>query len=108
MDTETIARVEATVRAVAEERGYPVDELVVFGSRARDDYGTESDVDVLVVSSAFEGMDTLSRPGAFYDRWDYGALPEPEFICLTPREFETASRKDPHIVRTAVEEGVHL
>lgn len=108
MDTETITAVEETVRAVASERGYPLDELVVFGSRARDDYDVGSDIDILIVSAAFEGMDTLGRPGAFYDAWDYETLPEPEFICLTPEEFERAGRKDPNIVRTAVEEGVRL
>lgn len=108
MDTKTITRVEEIVRTVAEEQGYQLAELVVFGSRARDDYSPESDIDVLIVSSAFEGMDTLSRPSAFYDGWDYEELPEPEFICLTPKEFERAGRKDPNIVRTAVEEGVRL
>lgn len=108
MDSETIAQVETTVRTVADEHGYQVAELVVFGSRARDDYRDDSDIDVLIVSPAFEGMDTLSRPGVFYDGWDYEALPEPEFICLTPEEFERAGRKDPNIVRTAVEEGVRL
>lgn len=108
MDTETITTVEETVRTIADEHGYQVTELVVFGSRARDDYADDSDVDVLIVSPDFDGMDTLSRPGVFYDGWDYDALPEPEFICLTPGEFERAGRKDPNIVRTALEEGVRL
>lgn len=108
MDSDTIAKVEEIVRAVASEHGFPLTELVVFGSRARDDYHVESDIDVLIVSPAFDGMDTLSRPGVFYDGWDYDELPEPEFICLTPEEFEQAGRKDPNIVRTAVEEGVRL
>lgn len=108
MDSETIAKVEATVRAAAENHGYPLDEVVVFGSRARDDYDADSDVDVLIVSDAFKGMDTLSRPGVFFDVWDYEELPDPEFICLTRHEFEVAREKDPNIVRTALEEGVAL
>ncbi|PSP42878.1 hypothetical protein BRC68_09885 [Halobacteriales archaeon QH_6_64_20] len=42
------------MRAGAERAGIEVTEVVVFGSRARDDYRPESDVDALVVSPDFE------------------------------------------------------
>lgn len=106
MDTETIERVTETLVETAERVGYTLDEVVIFGSRARDDYRPESDVDVLLVSPDFEGVAAYKRPKLFYRHWDYDELPDPEFVCLTPEEFEERKQKRPHIVRTAVEEGV--
>ncbi len=53
-------------------------------------------------------MKNYKRPKVFYRNWDYGELPDPEFICLTPNEFEEKRRKKTHIVRTAVEEGTEI
>lgn len=106
MDTETVERVTETLVTTAEEVGYTLSEVIIFGSRTRDDYRPESDVDVLLVSPDFEGMPSYKRPKLFYRHWDYDELPDPEFICLTPAEFEERKAKRPHIVRTAVEEGV--
>lgn len=108
MDTETIERVRENLVATAERVGYALEEVIAFGSRARDDYQVESDVDVLVVSPDFEGMKAYKRPKLFYRGWDYETLPDPEFICLRPAEFEDRRTKQPHIVRTAVEEGVSV
>ena len=108
MDTETIEHVRRSVRAAAERGGYALTELVVFGSRARADYREESDVDVLIVSPDFAGIPYYKRPKQFYREWPYDELPDPEFICLTPAEFDRTREKRPHIVRSAVEEGVSL
>lgn len=105
MDTETIGRVTETLRSTADRVGYTLADVIVFGSRARDDYRPESDVDVLIVSPDFEGVPAYKRPKLFYRHWDYDELPDPEFICLTPAEFEERRTKHPHIVSTAVEEG---
>ena len=104
MDTETIERVTETLLETAERIDVTLEGVIVFGSRAREDYRPESDVDVLLVSPDFEGVSAYKRPKLFYRYWDYDELPDPEFVCLTPEEFE--ERKRPHIVRTAVEEGV--
>lgn len=66
MDRETIDRVAEAIRAGAERAGIEVTEVVVFGSRARDDYRPESDVDALVVSPDFEGQRNYERPKPFY------------------------------------------
>lgn len=50
MDTETIERVRGLIRLVAEKEGMEIERLVVFGSRSREDYREESDVDILIVS----------------------------------------------------------
>lgn len=108
MDTDTIARVTERIEGIAERVGYPIQELIIFGSRTREDYRPESDVDILVVSEAFEGMPTHQRTKLFYRHWDYDRLPDPELICLTPDEFAAQKETRPHIVRTAVEEGVSV
>lgn len=108
MDTETIERVTETLRETAARVGYTLTEVIVFGSRVRDDYRPESDVDLLVVSPDFEGVPAYKRPKLFYRYWDYDTLPDPEFVCLTPAEFEEQRDLDPHIVNTAVDEGVSV
>lgn len=108
MDTKTIGQVTENLATTADRVGYTLEEVIVFGSRARDDYRPESDVDVLVVSPDFEGMKPYKRPKLFYRGWDYDELPDPEFICLTPAEFEERKQLRPHIVRTAVTEGVSV
>lgn len=108
MDSKTIDQVTETVTATAERIGLTLTEIIVFGSRARDDYRPESDVDVLLVSPDFADVKPYKRPKLFYRYWDYDTLPDPEFICLTPAEFDERRRKEPHIVRTAVEEGVSV
>lgn len=108
MDTETIERVTANIESTADRTGVSLDELIIFGSRARGDHRPESDVDVLMVSPDFEGVPVYRRSKLFYRYWDYDVLPDPEFICLTPDEFEERKEKQPHIVRTAVDEGVSV
>lgn len=108
MDTKTIERVTANLESTSDRIGVSLDELIIFGSRARGDHRPGSDVDVLMVSADFEGMPGYRRTKLFYRHWDYDELPDPEFICLTPAEFEERKDKQPHIVRTAVEEGVSV
>lgn len=108
MDSKTIRRVSETLRETADAVGYTLTEVIVFGSRVREHYRPESDVDVLLVSPDFEGVPAYKRPKQFYRRWDYDELPDPEFLCLTPEEFEERKQLRPHIVRTAVDEGVSV
>ena len=108
MDRETISRVRENLVETADQIDLELAEVIVFGSRARGDYRPESDVDVLIVSPDFEGMKAYKRPKQSYRGWDYDTLPDSEFICLTQSEFDERRQKQPHIVRTAVEEGVSV
>lgn len=108
MDTATIERVCENLEATAHRLDLSFEELIVFSSRTRVDYRPESDVDIVVVSPDFDGIPAYRRPKQFYRYWDYDTPPDPEFICLTPGEFEAQKAKQPHIVRTAVEEGVSV
>ena len=108
MDRETVELVEKVIKSAADENGTELSKLVVFGSRVRDDYRESSDVDILIVSPDFENINYFKRPRPFYSRWDFDELPEPEFICLTPEEFEEKKQKKGGIVKTAEEEGVSI
>lgn len=108
MDPNTLYRVSRSVRRAAEQAGYNLEEAIVFGSRARGDHREHSDIDLLIVSPDFSGVPRYKRPQLFYRHWDYDALPDPEFICLTSEEFQQSRTKRPHIVRTAVEEGTPI
>lgn len=81
----------------------PVERLLLFGSQATGRAGPESDVDVLVVSPAYQGKTYIARASATWECWD---LPHPvDFLCYTPEEFERL-KGQVSIVRDALREGV--
>lgn len=80
----------------------PIERVILFGSRAGDEYLEGSDVDLIVVSPAFEDVPWPDRAADLYLLWD--APIDPEFLCYTPREFER-KRDEIGIVRSAVAEG---
>lgn len=79
--------------------------VLVFGSRARGDALKDSDLDLLIVAQAFEGVRWLDRPVRVTEECDirFGV----ELLCYTPEEYQ---RKlgELGIVRTASEEGLEL
>lgn len=79
-----------------------IEHMVLFGSRARGDARAWSDVDIMVVSPAFEGKLAGHRAAPFYLGWDID-IPV-EFVCYTPEEFASFKAR-PGFVRTALEEG---
>jgi hypothetical protein len=84
---------------------YTPEKVLLFGSRARGDNLIDSDVDMIIVSRKFEGVNWLERIRDVSVYWD-GLVPlEP--ICYTPAEFEEKKNMI-GIVREAVREGVEL
>jgi predicted nucleotidyltransferase len=80
-----------------------VEHFTLFGSRATGRAHPESDVDVLVVSSGFEGQNFLQRARAVRREW---SLPQPiDVLCYTPAEFARL-RAEVSIVSVALAEGV--
>lgn len=78
---------------------------IVFGSRARGDALTTSDLDVILVSPRFAALPFLERPVAVLAALDYpGGL---DLLCYTPEEFE-ARRAELGIVHVALAEGFEL
>lgn len=63
MEAAMIERVEAFLHHMGDE--LDIERAYVFGSRAREDYGDWSDVDLIIVSSDFEGVPTYLRAKPF-------------------------------------------
>jgi predicted nucleotidyltransferase len=78
---------------------------VIFGSRARGDALSTSDLDVILVSPTFRSIPFLRRAVAVLEALDYPA--GLELLCYTPEEF-AAKRDEYGIVRVALEEGISV
>ena len=81
------------------------EKILLFGSRARGEHLKESDIDLIVVSSKFEGTPFVERMVEAYGMWNKKI--DLEQICYTPAEFEK-KKKELGIVRQAVKEGIAL
>lgn len=81
---------------------FPLEQAILFGSRARSEELLDSDYDLILVSAAFEGMGWTDRIRAVLDLWDLDADLQP--LCYTPAEF---ARKAAEIstVAEAVRQG---
>ena len=67
-----------------ERMGVSVEEVKLFGSFARGDYVEGSDLDLVIVSGDWEGMNYVERLSLLYRLWDKPV--DANFIPLTPRE----------------------
>jgi hypothetical protein len=84
---------------------YFISEVILFGSRARDEYLLSSDVDLIIVSPDFEGVYFLNRIVMMLELWE-GEVPlEP--LCYTPSEF-SSMKNQLTIVNVACSEGIEL
>lgn len=94
-------RVTRHVRALL--RRARLDEAILFGSRARSDWLTTSDADLIVVSPRFDGVRLLDRIYRLHDCWD--GPRELEVLPDSPEEFARA-REDSGLVRAALTHGL--
>jgi hypothetical protein len=108
MDRETIRKVKRQLENIADEKNLELERIIVFGSRVRDDFTEDSDIDILLVSDDFEGTEWYKRGGGFQRGWDYEVLPTPEIICLTNAEFQDRKGNIGDVVRKAFEEGIEV
>lgn len=77
--------------AALKRYGIPADRVYLFGSRARGDEGPGSDIDLIIVSSAFSGMPLWKRCEALGDALAEVFQPI-DVLAYSPEEF--ASKKD--------------
>ena len=63
MATQLLVDIEQVVHELCAERAIPIESVRFFGSRALGTAQDESDVDILLVSPAFEGKDIFQRAG---------------------------------------------
>ncbi len=86
-------------------RAYRIERILLFGSRGRGDALVTSDVDLVVVSPDFRGVNWRERAIAVSRLWR-GPV-RLEALCYTPEEFQKRAT-ELSIVRRASEEGVRL
>ncbi len=87
------------------DKDYPVEKMLLFGSRARGDAKEGSDIDLIIVSSRFRKLNFIERGARMYDYWKI-RMPV-DFLCFTPSEFD-ARRKGATIVTEALREGIEI
>lgn len=80
-----------------------VEKVIIFGSRARGDYLTDSDVDLIMISRDFEGVPFYERMDKMILLWESPL--DLDVLCYTPEEFRI-KQEEICIVKQAVEEGV--
>ncbi|MBM3308992.1 MAG: nucleotidyltransferase domain-containing protein [Candidatus Altiarchaeales archaeon] len=84
-------------------RRYDIEQMLLFGSRARGEGLLSSDVDVLIISKDFMKLPFKKRPDTFLDSWK---LPvDLEVLCYTPDEFER-KKNEIGLVKEAAKTGI--
>lgn len=91
------------VRRLQEQ--YRLHRLILFGSRATDDWLQDSDYDFVIVSPDFAGKRFTERAAEVSHLWeaDVGL----EALCYTPEEFRRKARQI-NIVAEAMNTGIEL
>ncbi|HEX3013226.1 MAG TPA: nucleotidyltransferase domain-containing protein [Methanobacterium sp.] len=79
--------------------------VLLFGSRARNDYLKESDYDFIIVSRKFENIHFLKRIEQVLMFWDLDQ--DVDILPYTPEEFER-KKYEIGIVNEALKEGIIL
>lgn|SRR3989338_2002539 len=81
--------------------------VILFGSRARGDSRTSSDIDIILISKNFENVPYYARADRFYLLWQYPEGVEIDIICLTEKEL-ALKKKQIGIVKEAMKEGIEI
>jgi len=102
MDRKAVKVVKRFIRKVS--KYLKVEKAILFGSRVRDEWLEDSDIDLIVVSPV-NGIHFTDRAILLYRLWnDNYPL---EVLCYTPEEFKKKIRQI-GIVKEAVREGIVL
>ncbi|HFE62825.1 MAG TPA: nucleotidyltransferase domain-containing protein [Caldithrix sp.] len=81
------------------------DKIILFGSRATGEARQESDIDIIIVSSAFANIPFLKRMPMVLRNIKFDK--HIDFICYSPQEFQRMKKKS-SIVMEALEQGQFL
>lgn len=84
---------------------FDIENILIFGSRAKEEALKDSDYDFIIVSKDFEGIFFTDRVSMLYDLWKLSA--PLEALCYTPEEFKKKAREI-SIVREALKHGIAL
>lgn len=102
---QPVLKIVSEFRRALERQFGRIDHVIVFGSQARGDTHEDSDVDVIVVSPAFRGMNSLLRSAEARRSWTRHV--PVDILCYTPEEFTELSQRF-SLVSEALREGTDV
>ncbi len=84
---------------------FDVERVILFGSRVTGKIGKDIDIDLIIVSKKFNGMDFFQRGAKMYKYWtlDYPV----HCLSYTPEEFNKLKKRI-SIVKEAIETGIEV
>ena len=101
MDKKAIREIKFFARKL--KKDFLINKVLFFGSRIGEDYFKHSDIDLIIVSEDFEGIDFTKRMSMMYNYWNFEY--DVDFLCYAPKEFDKLSKMIT-IVREAVRNGI--
>jgi predicted nucleotidyltransferase len=103
MDQQTSMTVKRFANVL--KKHMEVDQLILFGSRARGDNFITSDYDFVLVSEEFSGKPFITRASPLYNLWQNRC--DLEVLCYTPDEWQRLKDKR-GILLNAQHDGICL
>ena len=103
MDETTNKEIRKFINKI--EKIIPIEKIILFGSRARNDHLEDSDIDLIIISNDFEGTPFPERMDKLILHWE--SPHDLEALCYTPQEFKKKQQQI-NIVKQATEEGIEL
>jgi predicted nucleotidyltransferase len=82
-------KLEEFLRVVDSKIG--LEQVLLFGSTAKQKRRKDSDVDLIVVSKSFSGLNSLERGKMLLEDWPF--VEELDLLMYTPEEFERVSKR---------------
>ena len=83
MDEGAIERARREIEDIATGNDIEIEGIVVYGSRTREAYRENSDLDVVLVNPDWEAVNYYARPERFNVGWPYDDLPSIDTVPLT-------------------------
>jgi hypothetical protein len=107
MDKCTNKRVIKSLKKYLKKIGkrFRIEKSILFGSRAKDDWKTESDVDLIIVSQDFSKFNFRKRISEVIGDWNEEI--DLEVFCYTPEEFEK-KKNQISIISEAIKTGKEI
>ena len=93
------------IRKKLGNKDHSIDFIALFGSRAKNSYAWNSDIDIVIVSDSFSSLRYLDRTSLFettnFDR-------QIDFLCFTPSEIWKAFQERSSTILTLMRDGIVL
>ena len=87
------------------KRKYSPDKIILFGSRARNNYWKRSDYDFIIISKKFKNVHWLKRISGVVKLWNLSI--DIDVLPYTPEEFEE-KKTESSTVREAIKYGIEI